>query len=74
MEIYLTFAEQLEVAAAAAGLSLALDPVGELQLDEARLKAHSLHGRSGGGHLDSLRSGANRLLLPLFIPLKQIRI
>lgn len=43
VEIHLTFAEQLQVTAAAAGLSLALDPVGQLQLDKARLKAHGSH-------------------------------
>lgn len=54
VEIHLTFAEQLKVAAAASGLSLALDPVGQLQLNEARLEAHSSHRGSGGCHLDSL--------------------
>ena len=54
VEVNLTFAEKLEVAAAAAGLSLALDPVGELQLNQARLKAHGSHGRGGGRHLDPL--------------------
>lgn len=54
VEIHLTFAEQLKVTAAASRLSLALDPVGQLQLNEARLKAHSSHRGSGGCHLDSL--------------------
>lgn len=59
VEIHLTFAEELQVAAAAAGLSLALNPVGQLQFDEARLKAHSSHGRSGGRHLYPLGENNN---------------
>ena len=43
VEIHLAFAKQFEVTAAATRLSLALDPVGQLQLDQARLKAHSSH-------------------------------
>lgn len=54
VQIYLTFAEQFEVAAAAAGLRFALDPVGQLQLDQARLETHSSHGGSSCCHLDSL--------------------
>lgn len=65
VEIHLTFAKELQVAAAAAGLSLALDPVGQLQLDQARLEAHGSHGRSGGRHLDPL--GAEREKNPLKI-------
>lgn len=58
VEIHLTFAKELQVTAAAARLSLALYPIGQLQLDEARLKAHGSHGWSGGRHLDPL--GAER--------------
>lgn len=58
VEIHLAFAKELQVTAAAARLSLALYPVGQLQLDEARLKAHGSHGRRGGRHLDPL--GAER--------------
>ena len=54
VEVYLTFAEQFQVTAAATGLSLALDPVGQLQLNQACLKAHGSHGWSGCCHLDSL--------------------
>lgn len=53
VEVHLAFAEQLQVTAAAR-LGLALDPVGQLQLDEARLKANGSHRRSGGRHLDAL--------------------
>ena len=72
VQIHLTLSEQLQVAAAAAGLSLTLDPVGQLQLDEARLKANSSHRRSGGRHLDPLRtrkqhSGENLSLLVLLL-------
>lgn len=43
IEVNLTFTEQLQVAAAAARLRLALDSVGQLQLNEARFEAHSPH-------------------------------
>lgn len=56
VEIDLTFAEQFKVAAAASWLSLALDPVGKLQLYQARLKAHGPHGGGGGCHLDALQT------------------
>jgi len=55
VEVHLTFPKQLEVATAAARLGLALDPVGQLQLNQARLEAHSSHGGSGRGHLDALQ-------------------
>lgn len=56
VQVDLTFAEEFEVAAAASGLSLALDPVGQLQLYQARFEAHGPHGRSGGRHLDPLQT------------------
>lgn len=55
VEIHLTFAKELEVAAAATRLSLALNPVGELQLNQARLEAYRPHRWGGGRHLDALR-------------------
>lgn len=54
VEIHLTFAKELEVAAAATRLRLALNSVGQLQLYQARLKAYSPHRWGGGCHLDSL--------------------
>lgn len=54
VEIHLTFAKELEVAAAATRLSLALNSVGQLQLYQACLKAYSPHWWGGGCHLDSL--------------------
>lgn len=54
VEIHLTFAKELEVAAAATRLCLALNSVGQLQLYQARLKAYSPHRWGGGCHLDSL--------------------
>lgn len=43
VEIHLTFAKKLEVAAAATRLSLALNSVGQLQLYQACLKAYCSH-------------------------------
>lgn len=56
VQVHLALSEQFEVAAAATRLGLALDPVGQLQLDQACLEAHRPHGRSGGCHLNPLQT------------------
>lgn len=43
VEVNLTFPEELQVTAAAAWLSLALDSVGQLQLNQASFEAYSPH-------------------------------
>ena len=72
VEVHLALPEQLEVAAAPAGLGLALDPVGQLQLDQARLEAHGPHGGGGGGHLDTLEGPTTQLHQVMFCDLRYV--